>query len=332
MENIFDFKIDDVIKESEAKEKNGYGNSDILRMNALMKKDDLKTYNMVVKFIPYIENVNATILEKYSTFLRNPVSDELRNIDCPSTIGKPSIFQTAYFTARDSKRSIIAEIANNFKRTKQYYTLVQVVDDEKNPDFVGKIKILQFPKQIYDKIKDFSTPESKYKESKNPFDLMNGNLFEIKVRVKDDGNIKFPDYTMSEFLDKTSSIIIDGEFCSKDTPSDKIVEFLKKNTPSEKFEELKFKEHDDETKNFIGESILAYFPEGCIELRKIMSKFPNYFNNLQKVDNGNGEDEEKVIIEEKPKEIKKKPIKKETVKIEEDEETDEIDELLQDLD
>lgn len=294
---LFDFNVDDILKS--ANESNTIGN-DIYRPNII--KENLTTYSAVLKLLPWYKNVGSSIIDKWVVFLNNPNTNEMKSFDCPTTLGKdvPSVFQTAFFALRESQKSSLRDLQKSFKRTKQYFSLVQIIEDDQHPELVGQVKIWQYTQQCYDIIKTLSKPVSKFDKANNPFDIFNGKLFNFNIKLKvESKTLKFPDYTGSKFLDKTHGILIKGEEYDSMDQKAEIVTYLKENSPN--LDQFVYKELTSENKSYIENTILDLIPEGP-ELTKIMKKHPDFFGNKEYT----------------------KPVKKQTPKYSEDEDDGQI--------
>lgn len=75
------------------------------------------------------------------------------------------------------------EVARKQKRRTSYYANVLVVKDPANPMNEGKVMIYQFGQKIFDKIMASMQPEFADEEAVNPFDLIEGANFRIKIKI-----------------------------------------------------------------------------------------------------------------------------------------------------
>lgn len=331
--NFLNFDVNNIFKNlTEGKKtENEYG-KDIYRPNSNMTNLSLTSYSSVIKFIPWFKDTNSSIVEKYVTFLKDPIKNENRCFDCPSSINKQSIFQTSFFACRNSARSSIRDLEKSFRRTGQFFALIQVIEDEKCPENEGQIKIFQFPKQIFDKLNEFVNPTSKYKKPENPFDIFSGKLFNVKIRIKTDRDFKFPTYEMSEFLDREYGIVIDGKEYKDKEDLQKIYEYLKTNSPD--LDQYKYKEMTSDQKSWVGEAIRNILPEDCAELKQIMKKHPDFFVSTKENDGlKNIDDDSNPFKQDEDEKPVLKPKQSETVKQDLDDELDDIidiDDILND--
>lgn len=83
---------------------------------------------------------------------------------------------------------------NRFRRT-HYISNIYIVDDPENPENNGTVKLFRYGKKIFDKLQAAMKPEFKDEKPLNPFDLIGGATFKIKIR-KVEG---YRNYDKSEF-------------------------------------------------------------------------------------------------------------------------------------
>ena len=99
--------------------------------------------------------------------------------------------------------------------SKKYYSYVLVLEDEQQPELVGKIMIWQYGKTIKDKISAERNGEISGVQC-NVFDLSAGKDFVLVVKEIQTGDETYPDYKMSMFKPENTSLPIyfkeKGEF------------------------------------------------------------------------------------------------------------------------
>jgi len=260
--------IDSIMKEDE--KENSY--SIIYRPS--LKKAGVDKYVSVVKFLPYYKNPNLLWTHNYEIFLKNATDNSMRTVNCPSTIGQPSVLQDAFFECYNSDEAVIKRLKGEFSRSEKWYSIVQIIKDDHDPDLVGKIMIFKYGKQIYDKLKASIQPTLDGIDAMNPFNPIEGKHFALQIKTVD----KYPNYNDSQFMSKTlPGLIIDGkEVLFKDDP-EKVKTFLQENTPD--LEAYKFQPWDAETKKFVAKAVISHFG-GTAILDKLMSKYPDIFSEV----------------------------------------------------
>jgi len=116
------------------------------------------------------------------------------------------------------------EKAQLISRSTKYYSYIQVLEDENQPDLVGKIMIMAFGHKIKEKINQERVGE--INEPCNVYDLAKGKDFVLLV--KEIGG--FPNYDSSQFKQETSSICLpiekDGVTELKKLPTEEVNDVL----------------------------------------------------------------------------------------------------------
>jgi hypothetical protein len=176
----------------------------------------------------------------------NPVTQK------PYTTSKWGPLAIAFFTLDKSKNALLQQRAKMIKYTKKYFSYVLVIEDEQQPELVGKIMILSYGKQIKDIIEMESKGEISGIEC-NVFKLHSGKDFTLLAKNKsfniDGKEITAPDYTRSAFNSNNTSVklpkIVDGEVTKwnqiplnddgkiKKEHADRISDFLLENRDAE---------------------------------------------------------------------------------------------------
>jgi hypothetical protein len=87
------------------------------------------------------------------------------------------------------------EIARKQKRRLKYVANVYVIKDSGNADNEGKVFMFSFGKKIFDKLNDLMNPQFEDEAPVNPFDLLEGANFRLKIRQFEG----YPNYDKSEF-------------------------------------------------------------------------------------------------------------------------------------
>ena len=75
------------------------------------------------------------------------------------------------------------EVARKQKRRTSYYVNALVLKDPAKPETEGKVKIFRFGQKIFDKIMSVMQPEFADEEAVNPFDIIEGANFRIKIKM-----------------------------------------------------------------------------------------------------------------------------------------------------
>ena len=130
----------------------------------------------------------------------------------PYTTEKWGPLAKTYFALDKSKNALEQEKAKLIQYSKKYFSYVLVLEDEQQPELVGKIMILSYGKQIKEIIESERNGETTG-VSCNVFSLNKGKDFVLLAKEKtwkgDSGkDVTAPDYTKSRFYEDTSSITL----------------------------------------------------------------------------------------------------------------------------
>ncbi len=185
-------------------------NSDgIYRVDLSKCKDKKKGYRSVVRFLPNLTKegkVGNLAIEKITHYvdIKNP--KELSGFfDSPKNFNEKCALTDLYYQMTNSKNAILQERAKMLKYSKKYYSYVLVLEDEQQPELVGKIMIFQYGKTIKDKILAEKNGEISGVGC-NVFDLSQGKDFVLLVKEIQTGDETYPDYKMSMFKPELTSL------------------------------------------------------------------------------------------------------------------------------
>lgn len=175
-------------------------------------------YKATLRFLPFIKSDGTkgkNILEKHIHYAKNmPVQDLNGYYDCQQDIeGQRCEMCKVFFKYVKSTDPLEKEKADYIKRTVKYYAYVYVVDDNTNPDQIGKTLLLPFGVKIYEKI--MSEENGEDGEKCRVFDLIEGKDFKLECK-KVSG---FNNYDNSKFLNQDVFKYRDDKGVLKPTPS-----------------------------------------------------------------------------------------------------------------
>lgn len=193
---------------NEAKTTNNDG---IYRVSMALAKDKRKGWRSVVRFLPNLTQdgkIGQSAVEKITHYvdIKNP--RELSGwFDSPKNFGDKCPLTDLYYTMQNSKNAILIDKSKQLKYSKKYYSYVLVIEDEQQPELVGKIMIMQYGKTIKDKISSERNGEISGVPC-NVFDLAQGKDFVLFVKEIQTGEETYPDYKMSMFKQEVSSVQI----------------------------------------------------------------------------------------------------------------------------
>lgn len=193
---------------NEAKTTNNDG---IYRVSMALAKDKKRGWRSVVRFLPNLTQdgkIGQSAVEKITHYvdIKNP--RELAGwFDSPKNFGEKCPLTDLYYTMQNSKNAILIDKSKQLKYSKKYYSYVLVIEDEQQPELVGKIMIMQYGKTIKDKISSEINGEISGVPC-NVFDLAQGKDFVLFVKEIQTGDETYPDYKMSMFKQEASSVQI----------------------------------------------------------------------------------------------------------------------------
>lgn len=212
-DELFDGGLDE--KMDFLEDKSNKKNDGIYRVDMKKVKNSEKKWRSVIRFLPNLTKdgkVAESAMEKISHYVDIKNADELRGwYDSPKNFNEPCQLSKLYYNLKDSKNAILQDKAKALKFSRKYYSYVLVIEDEQQPELVGKIMIFQYGKIIRDKINSEKKGEISGKPC-NIFSLEQGKDFVLSAKEieTDDGSV-FPDYKMSAFVPEKSSIPIYSE-------------------------------------------------------------------------------------------------------------------------
>jgi hypothetical protein len=183
----------------------------IYRVDLSKAKDKKKGYRAVVRFLPNLTQegkLGQSAIEKVSHYvdIKNP--KELSGyFDSPSNFEEKCALSELYWSMQNSKNAILMEKSKCLKYSRKYYSYVLVIEDEQQPELVGKIMIMQYGVTIKDKINAEKNGEISGVGC-NVFDLSEGKDFVLVVKEIQTGDQTYPDYKMSMFKPEPTSLPI----------------------------------------------------------------------------------------------------------------------------
>jgi len=217
LDDLFDGSLEE--KMDFLKEQKKTNNDGIYRVDFSKVKDKKKGWRSVVRLLPNVTvdgKVGQSAIEKITHYVRIQNPKELSGwFDSPKNFGEKCPLSDLYYTMQNSKNAILIEKSKMLNYSKKYYSYVLVIEDEQQPELVGKIMIMQYGKTIKDKILAERNGEISGEQC-NVFDLAAGKDFVLVVKEIQTGDETYPDYKMSMFRPTTSSLPIffkeKGEF------------------------------------------------------------------------------------------------------------------------
>jgi len=189
-------------------------NDGIYRIDLTKVKDKKKGYRSVVRLLPNLTKegkVGNMAVEKITHYVDIKNVKELSGwFDSPKNFNEKCALTDLYYNMINSKNAILQEKSKQLKYSKKYYSYVLVLEDEQQPELVGKIMIFQYGKTIKDKIASEKNGEVSGVPC-NVFDLANGKDFVLLVKEITTGDDTFPDYKNCMFKESSSLAVYNEE-------------------------------------------------------------------------------------------------------------------------
>jgi hypothetical protein len=163
--------------------------------NTYWKPEVDKTGNgyAVIRFLPCIEEEDAPFVRYWDHGFQGPggwyIEKSLTTIGQKDPLGEynSQLWNSGLEENKDQARKQ--------KRRLHYVSNIYVVKDPANPQNEGNVFLFMFGKKIFDKINDLVNPSLQDEEPVNPFDLLEGANFKMKIR-----NVEgYRNYDKSEF-------------------------------------------------------------------------------------------------------------------------------------
>ena len=181
-------------------DKSTTNNDGIYRPNLKDATDKKIGYRATLRFLPnLLENgtIGPSAIEKHIHYVDMKNEANLAGYyDCRKNNEPNCELCTEYWKLKNSKNAADNEKAELVKRTTKYYSYVLVIEDEQNPELVGKILIYPYGYTIKEKINSERNGEVTGLPC-NVFDLAKGK--EFKLIIKEKGG--FQNYEASQFME-----------------------------------------------------------------------------------------------------------------------------------
>jgi hypothetical protein len=202
-------------------EKKAQNSDGIYRIDLTKAKDKKRGYRSVIRFLPNLTKdgkLGASALEKISHYVKVKGADELNGwFDSPKNFGEKCPLSDLYYAMTNSKNAVLMEKAKCLNYSRKYYSYVLVLEDENQPELVGKIMIFQYGKTIKDKIQSEKDGDISGSPC-NVFRIDSGKDFVIWVKEITTGDETYPDYKNSMFKPDNSTITIFKDGVGKNVP------------------------------------------------------------------------------------------------------------------
>jgi len=189
------------IKQSLESQKNSGNFRDILKTEAG------NTY--VVRLIPNVKNPERTFYHYYHHVWNSESTGQYVSCMCPTTWGEACPICTQRIKLYKEGTEEAKKLATILKRKENWLVNAYVVEDPKNPNNVGKIKIFRYGAQIKKIFDEAIDGDDSEQFGPAIFDLTkDGCNFRIKVETNQGG---YPTYISSKFLNSKAIEGLDAD-------------------------------------------------------------------------------------------------------------------------
>jgi hypothetical protein len=214
MADLFNLNAEETLNVFEAKKRAEDG----LFRPDVKDGDPERGYIAKFRFLPNFtkdETVGESAIEKLTHYIKIEGHDEVNGaLDCAKNHDPKCPICDLYWKLRNSKSVVDNAKAETINRNVQYYSYIYVIEDEFNPENVGKIMIWQYGKKIADKIKEEKM--GMYGPKCNVFDLAEGKDFLMVLKKVGDWN----NYDSSKFLEQGPLTLISKDGKKKAMPTE----------------------------------------------------------------------------------------------------------------
>lgn len=184
-----------------------------------IKLDAAGNGSCLIRFLPQLDFSKAPYVKKTSHFIK--ASNKTLGFACPEYIEKGSCpacieakpYWDEYWAIRNAhgkdhpgcKEAL--KHANVYTANTQIITNILVIKNSADPETEGKVFLYSMPKTVFDKFKRKVMPSDELDEQVIVYDPLEGRNFKLSVFTKEiNESTKMPDYSGSEFQDKTTAI------------------------------------------------------------------------------------------------------------------------------
>lgn len=214
MYGVFGKKAEEVIIQDE---KSGSGG---IFFNPDAKSAPNQVYRCVIKFLPKLydlENPEKTeTVETVSYWI--PEGNGGFRYNSPKSIGKNQncVVANKFWEWKESNDARLKKLAGKLSYKRQFFSLIQVIEDQAKPENNGKIFIYDVPFAIQKKIKALMYPSKDDVKlgavANNIYDPLEGQVMIMKVSIKNTAEGEFRDYDDCSFSTNLSPrMIVDFE-------------------------------------------------------------------------------------------------------------------------
>jgi hypothetical protein len=176
----------------------------IFRPSLDQAKDVRDGYKASIRFLRNLTRdgkIGPAAIEKHIHYIDLPNHPDLRGYyECCKNFSPKCDLCTFFWKLKKSSNQADVEKSDLIKRSTKYYSYIMILEDDQNPELVGKIMVFPYGYQIKEKI-DAEKKGEVSGQNVNIFDFVEGKDFRliIKEKTRKNGN-SVPTYEFSQFL------------------------------------------------------------------------------------------------------------------------------------
>ena len=164
----------------------------------------------IIRFLPAIDGESVPYVGYYMhNFRASPNAGPVFKEKCPTSIGRDDcavcLANRELMEINEEKNKPLVSIR---KRKLVYVSNIYVVADSKNPEAEGKVFLYAYGSTIFEKISQALHPKFESDPKFNPFHMVGGANFKMKVYYEKVGQSNMPQYDQSSF-DSVSPLFTD---------------------------------------------------------------------------------------------------------------------------
>ena len=171
------------------------------KFREILKFEVGKTYQL--RILPDIKDPSKTFFHYYSHGWESFSTGQFLSEVSPSTWGERDPISEARFAVLKHGTEEDKEKVKKLTRRESWLANVYVVEDQTNPEYVGKVKVMRFGRQLHKIIMDAIEGEDAEVFGPRIFDLTKDG---VSLRVKCERQGDFPTYVSSKFGPAPSAV------------------------------------------------------------------------------------------------------------------------------
>ena len=221
-------------------------------------------YNAVIRFIPNVRNLEKSIIDVYTCYLKRNERDKFGKF-INKKQGGPCPITEMFFKLREHPNPFAKEKSKMFSSSRNFYSLIRVIKDDQHPENEGRILVWRYGVKVWDKINNEENPL--IGKSVSPFNAVEGRVFSVQTKIVSN----FPNYDDCQFVnvddpavrlfepDKHKSYTDAPAITATEEGARALVDYINQYAPV--LEEFDYKDWTDEEIQYVDEVIVSVMAE-----------------------------------------------------------------------